>query len=79
MRAVLVTEPGGPEVLKVQEIPEPVPGPDDVLVDVKATALNRADLAQRRGRYPAPPASAPTCRAWRWLASCAPWASALPR
>ncbi len=55
MRAVLITEPGGPEVLKLQEIPEPVPGPDDVLVDVKATALNRADLVQRRGRYPAPP------------------------
>jgi len=55
MRAVLVTEPGGPEVLKVQEIPDPSPGPDDVLVDVKATALNRADLVQRRGRYPAPP------------------------
>ncbi|MBM3946629.1 MAG: NAD(P)H-quinone oxidoreductase, partial [SAR202 cluster bacterium] len=47
--------PGGPEVLKVQEIPDPSPGPDDVLVDVKATALNRADLVQRRGRYPAPP------------------------
>jgi putative PIG3 family NAD(P)H quinone oxidoreductase len=54
MRAIVVTEPGGPEVLKVQDIPEPECGPDDVLVDVKATALNRADLAQRRGRYPAP-------------------------
>ena len=55
MRAVIITEAGGPEVLQVQEIEEPTPGPEDVLVEVKATALNRADLAQRRGRYPAPP------------------------
>ena len=55
MRAVIITEAGGPEVLQVQEIEEPTPGPEDILVEVKATALNRADLAQRRGRYPAPP------------------------
>lgn len=55
MRAVIVTEPGGPEVLMVREIPDPIPGPEEVLVEVRATALNRADLAQRRGRYPAPP------------------------
>lgn len=55
MRAVVITEPGGPEVLKVQEVADPVPGPDDVLVDVKASALNRADTLQRQGGYPAPP------------------------
>jgi NADPH2:quinone reductase len=55
MRAALITEPGGPEVLRVQEIEDPIPGPDDVLVEVKASALNRADLAQRQGNYPAPP------------------------
>jgi putative PIG3 family NAD(P)H quinone oxidoreductase len=54
MRAAIVSEPGGPEVFRIQDIEEPVPGPEDVLVDIKATALNRADLAQRRGRYPGP-------------------------
>ena len=54
MRAAVVTQPGGPEVLKVLDVEEPVPGPDDVLVEVRATALNRADLAQRQGQYPAP-------------------------
>lgn len=57
MRAVVITEPGSPEVLKIQEVPDPVPGPDDVLVDVKASALNRADTLQRQGGYPAPPGS----------------------
>ena len=52
MRAAVITEPGGPEVFRIQEIPDPIPGPEDVLVEVKATALNRADLLQRRGRYP---------------------------
>lgn len=55
MRAVVLTDHGGPEVLSVTEVPEPVPGPDEVLVEVAATALNRADLLQRRGRYPGPP------------------------
>ena len=54
MRAVVITEPGGPEVLQVQELPDPSYGPDEVLVDVHATALNRLDLAQRRGGYPVP-------------------------
>lgn len=54
MRAVVLTRHGGPEVLEVQRIDAPVPGPDDVLVDVKATALNRADLLQRMGLYPNP-------------------------
>ena len=55
MRAAVITEPGGPGVFQIQEIDDPVAGLDDVLVDVKATALNRADLIQRQGRYPAPP------------------------
>ena len=54
MRAVVITEPGEPDVLRLSEVEDPVPGPDDVLVEVRAAALNRADLAQRRGRYPAP-------------------------
>ena len=50
--------PGGPETLAVREVPEPVPGPGRVVVQVAAAGLNRADLLQRRGRY-APPAGAP--------------------
>lgn len=54
MRAVVITEPGDADVLAVQDVPEPVPGPEEVLVAVRATALNRADLLQRRGFYPEP-------------------------
>jgi putative PIG3 family NAD(P)H quinone oxidoreductase len=55
MRAATVTEPGGPEVLTIRELPDPEPGPGDVLVDIAATAVNRADLLQRQGFYPPPP------------------------
>ena len=55
MRAVIAAEPGGPDVLRVIELPDPEPGPGEVLVDVAATAVNRADLLQRRGLYPPPP------------------------
>ena len=54
MRAVVLREPGGPEVLVIREVPDPVPGPEEVLVRVHATALNRADLLQRMGMYPNP-------------------------
>jgi len=57
MRAAVITEPGGPDVLKVMEVDDPVPGPEDILIDVKASALNRADTLQRQGGYPAPPGS----------------------
>jgi len=52
---VIVTEPGGPEVLTWAEVPDPVCGPGEVIVDVAATAVNRADLLQRQGFYPPPP------------------------
>src|SRR5918912_1315446 len=55
MRAVTISEPGGPEVLGWDEVPDPVCGPGEVLVDVAATAVNRADLLQRQGHYPPPP------------------------
>jgi putative PIG3 family NAD(P)H quinone oxidoreductase len=55
MHAVTITEPGGPEVLRWQEVPDPSPGPGEVLVDVVASAVNRADLLQRQGRYDPPP------------------------
>jgi putative PIG3 family NAD(P)H quinone oxidoreductase len=55
MRAVTISEPGGPDVLGWGEVPDPVCGPGEVLVDVVATAVNRADLLQRQGHYPPPP------------------------
>jgi putative PIG3 family NAD(P)H quinone oxidoreductase len=55
MRAVVVTEPGGPEVLTVRDLPDPEPGPGEVVLDVAGTAVNRADLLQRQGHYPPPP------------------------
>jgi NADPH:quinone reductase len=59
MRAAVFTRPGGPDVLEVQERPTPSPGPNEILVRVRASALNRADLSQREGNYPAPPGSPP--------------------
>lgn len=55
MKAVVVREPGGPEALEYADVPDPEIGPGDVLVDVTATAVNRADLLQRQGFYPPPP------------------------
>ena len=57
MKAVVATAPGGPEVLVLTEVADPVPGLGEVLIEVAATAVNRADLLQRAGRYP-PPAGA---------------------
>jgi putative PIG3 family NAD(P)H quinone oxidoreductase len=55
MHAVVITEPGGPEVLQWTEVPDPSPGPGEVLIDVAASAVNRADMMQRQGFYPPPP------------------------
>ena len=55
MKAVVITRFGGPEVLEIHDVPAPQPGPEEVLVRVRGTALNRADLLQRRGGYAAPP------------------------
>src|SRR5438309_8958913 len=55
MRAVVVKSPGGPEVMQIAEVPDPQPGPGDLLVRVRAAGVNRADLLQRMGRYPPPP------------------------
>jgi putative PIG3 family NAD(P)H quinone oxidoreductase len=54
MRAVIVKEPGGPEVLELGEVEAPVPGPFEVRVRVRAAGLNRADVLQRMGLYPPP-------------------------
>jgi putative PIG3 family NAD(P)H quinone oxidoreductase len=55
MRAVIASAAGGPEVLTVVELPDPVPGPGEVVLEVAAAGLNRADLMQRMGFYPPPP------------------------
>ena len=59
MQAITIREPGGPEVLAWTQVPDPVPGPGEVLVEVVASAVNRADLMQREGRYPPPPGASP--------------------
>src|SRR5687768_5777575 len=59
MRAVVLHSHGGPEVLTIEDVADPVPGPDEVLVDIAATALNRADLLQRMGLYPDPRGATP--------------------
>ena len=55
MHAIVVTTPGDADVLAWQEVPDPVAGPGEVIVDVAAAAVNRADLLQRQGLYPPPP------------------------
>ena len=55
MKAVVINRYGGPEVLEIQDVPKPEPGPNEILVHVRSSALNRADLLQRLGRYAAPP------------------------
>ena len=59
MHAVVITEPGGPDVLQWTEVEDPVPGAGEVLVDIAASAVNRADLMQRQGLYPPPPGAPP--------------------
>jgi putative PIG3 family NAD(P)H quinone oxidoreductase len=55
MYGVVMSEPGGPEVMSWQEVPDPVAGAGEVVLDVAATAVNRPDLLQRQGHYPPPP------------------------
>src|SRR3712207_9380793 len=55
MKAITVPEPGGPDVLTWAEVPDPECGPGGVVIDVVASAVNRADLLQRQGHYPPPP------------------------
>src|SRR5947208_16944515 len=57
MRAAIITRPGGPEVLEIQIVETPEPQGDYVRVRVQASGINRADLLQRAGAYPAPPGS----------------------
>lgn len=59
MHAIIIREPGGPEVLTWTEVPDPEARPGEVIVDVAASAVNRADLLQRMGHYDPPPGSPP--------------------
>ena len=59
MRAVVISSPGGPEVLEWSEVPDPVAGAGEVVLDIAASAVNQADIHQREGRYPPPPGAPP--------------------
>ncbi len=59
MYAITIPEPGGPEALQWAEVPDPVPGEGEVLVEVAASAVNRADVLQRQGFYNPPPGASP--------------------
>ncbi|MEU5365760.1 NAD(P)H-quinone oxidoreductase [Streptomyces sp. NPDC005925] len=59
MHAITIPEPGGPEALVWDEVPDPVPGEGEVLVEVAASAVNRADILQRQGFYDPPPGASP--------------------
>ncbi|MFB4319982.1 NAD(P)H-quinone oxidoreductase [Actinomadura sp. 21ATH] len=59
MKAISIKEPGGPEVLEWTEVDDPVPADGEVVIDVVASALNRADVMQRMGLYPVPPGTSP--------------------
>jgi putative PIG3 family NAD(P)H quinone oxidoreductase len=59
MHAVVITEPGEPDVLHWLEVPDPVAGPGEVVIEIAASGVNRADLMQRQGLYPPPPGAPP--------------------
>jgi len=59
MTAIAIEAPGGPEVLVPRHVPVPQPGPDEVLIKVAFAGVNRPDVAQRSGSYPAPPGASP--------------------
>ncbi|MEV7616757.1 NAD(P)H-quinone oxidoreductase [Streptomyces sp. NPDC089799] len=59
MHAITIPQPGGPEALVWADVPDPVPGEGEVLVEVAASAVNRADVLQRRGFYDPPPGASP--------------------
>jgi putative PIG3 family NAD(P)H quinone oxidoreductase len=59
VHAITIPKPGGPEVLTWAEVPDPEPGPGEVLIRTAASAVNRADLLQRQGHYKPPPGASP--------------------
>ena len=61
MRAVVIDKPGGPDVLRLSEVPGLTPAPDEVVLATAAAGVNRADLMQRQGFYPPPPGAPERC------------------
>jgi putative PIG3 family NAD(P)H quinone oxidoreductase len=59
VKAIIIPRPGGPDALVWTDVPDPQPGPGEVVIDVRASAVNRADLLQRQGHYPPPPGAPP--------------------
>jgi len=59
VRAVVISEPGGPDVLQLAEVPDPEAGPGEAVVEIVGAGVNRADLMQRQGLYPPPPGAPP--------------------
>jgi len=59
MKAIVVSRPGAPEVLQLQDRPVPEPAPEEVLIRVHAAGVNRPDVAQRKGNYPPPAGASP--------------------
>jgi len=59
VRAVVITSPGGPDVLRLSDVPDPAPEPGEVVIEVTAAGVNRADVMQRQGFYPPPPGAPP--------------------
>lgn len=81
MRAAVITTPGAPDVLQILERPVPQPGPSEILVRVHSSGLNRADVLQRMGRYPAPagvPADIPGLEFAGEVAACGDGAARWP-
>jgi tumor protein p53-inducible protein 3 len=59
MKAIIAREPGGVDVLEMIDVPIPDPGPGELRINIRASAVNRADILQRQGRYPVPPGAGP--------------------
>lgn len=59
MRAITIASPGGPDVLQIASVPDPIPVAGEVLINITASGVNRADLMQRQGHYPPPPGAPP--------------------
>lgn len=71
MKAIVIAQPGGPEVLGLAELPEPRPGPGECLIRVAASGVNRPDVLQRKGLYPPPPgvSEVPGLEVAGWIAA----------
>ena len=76
MRAMVITEPGGPEVLQIQDVADPAPGAGDVLIRVKAFGINHAETHMRKGEWPE---ATPISGIEAVALDCVPLRRAIPR